>query len=108
MEATSDMDGLDRFEQIAHDAQYALVLLANEWTGDWELIEPEPVAPATAQTFAERGLVFGGILGIVSGRPRVALDVELDDEVSTAITQAFVAWVRKHARWMVRPDMHQN
>lgn len=102
------MDALDKFEQIARDAQFALVLLCNESNSDFELVEPEPVPAERARTFAGRGLSFAGIVGVVGGKPRVALAVELDAATEGAITEAFFAHWRKHTRWAVPSDMNAN
>jgi hypothetical protein len=105
---------MDKFEQLTRNAEYTLVLLANEATGDWELVDPDgpvPLPADQAQRFTERGLSFGGVIGLVSGQPRVALDVELSAVVREAITRAFVArvaYLLRHPRWCLQPDMHAN
>jgi hypothetical protein len=87
---------IDKFDEITKAATYTLVLLANEATGDWVLLEPEIVDTKRAQTFHERGLCFGGILAIVNGAPRIALEADLDSEVMSAITAEFLARVGKY------------
>ena len=91
------MGTLDKFEQIAADAEYAVGILANLDTNDFQLVDYLQAVPA--RTFAGRGLAFIGCIGLVNGAPRVALDVELDAENITQITQAFLAHLRKNIRW---------
>jgi hypothetical protein len=102
---------MDKFETITAASTYTLVLLANEETSDWELLDPEPVATERAQTLHARGLCFAGLLAIVDGKPRCALDVVLSPEVREAIVESFLARVTHtitHPRWCVRPDMRAN
>jgi hypothetical protein len=105
---------MDKFEQLTHDAEYTRVLFLNEATGDFELVDPDgpvPLPEDQAQRYHARGLVFAGVLGMVSGQPRVALDVELSAEVMAAITRAFVervTYLVRHPRWCLQPDMHAN
>jgi hypothetical protein len=98
------MDGLDKFEKLTAESQFTLVLLANEESGDFELIDPQPVPEDRAKTFAERGLTFGGVLGVVSGKPRSALAMPLDGETVTRIVGEFtrrVEYALKHPRWVM-------
>lgn len=106
----AEMRTLDKFEQIAADAEYAFVILANLDTDDMQFVDLTPVPADTARAFAERGLGFVGVVGWVGGHPRVALEVELDSETIQRMTEAFVQYVRKlsAAKWTVRPDMHAN
>jgi hypothetical protein len=103
---------LDKFEALTAAATYVRVLLANEQTGDWELIDPtEQLDAERAQTFAARSMCFGGVLGIVDGAPKVALAVVLDSKVLDRISRAFlrhVAYAVKHPKWCVQPDRHAN
>ena len=90
---------MDKFQQIAADAEYAVVILANLGTRDFQLVDVQPVAEDTARTFAGRGLSFLGCIGLVKGQPRVAVDEELDAESIAHLTQAFLAHLRKNIRW---------
>jgi len=95
---------MDKFEQLARDAEYALFLLANESTGDFELIEPQPIPTDAARGYSERGLSFGGVLALVGGKPRSALALPLEDATVDAIVREFIArvvYMEKHPRWMV-------
>ncbi len=99
---------MDKFDQLMRDAQYALILLANERTGDWELIEPQTIPTDAARTYSERGLSFGGVLAWVDGDPRAALAVELDDAAIAAITQESARRFVRMARWCMAPVMHAS
>jgi len=100
------MGTLDKFEQIAADAEYAVVILANLDTDDLQLVDF--LQPVPADTYAGRGLSFIGCIGLVNGAPRVALDVELDAENIRQITRAFLAHLRKNIWWTARPDLNVN
>jgi len=102
---------VDKFEQLMRDAQCALILLANETTQAWELIEPQTIPIDAARTYSERGLSFGGVLAWVDGNPRAALAVELDDAAIAAITQESArrfARMVTHPRWCMAPVMHAS
>jgi hypothetical protein len=103
------MNGLDKFQQIAAKAEYTVVILSNLDTNDTQFVELQAEIPADLRrVFSERGLAWIGCIGLVNGQPRVALDVELDSENIAAITRAFVAYARRHARWTAQPDMNAN
>lgn len=102
---------MDKFEALCRVADYALFLLANEQTGDWELIEPQTIPTDAARTYSERGLSFGGVLAWVDGNPRAALAVELDDAAIAAITQESArrfARMVTHPRWCMAPVLHAS
>jgi len=104
------MRTLDKFEKLVEESQYAVAILANLDTNDTQFVDLSAVPTEQARAFAERGLEFCGIVGVVGGQPRVALAVELDAESITAITQAFIHHVRKlsAATWAMRPDRNVN
>jgi hypothetical protein len=102
---------MDKFEQLMSDAQFALVLLANEQTGDWKLIESLEVPASTARTYTEKGLAFAGVWGLVGGKPRSALAMPLEGEIVTAITNEFLRrWAHtiRHPRWCMAPALMVN
>lgn len=102
----------DKFETLLQDSSFALALLANEQTGDWALVEPQPVQDAAkARTYSERNLSFAGILGIVGDKPRSALAMPLEGETITAIVAEFIQRYRRtktHPRWTMRPVLTAN
>ncbi len=94
----------NKFERLIASSTFALVLLINERSGDWELTDPQPVPVETAQRYAQRGLAFGGVFGLVDGKPQVALAVPLEDEQIKAIAPEFTRrWAHSitHPRWLV-------
>jgi len=97
---------MDAQEQLVWDAEVAAAVLANG--SDVELIDIQPVLADKARSFAERGLACVGVIGLVDGEPRVALDVEMDSETVATITKVFVAHVRKNVRWTAQPDLNAN
>lgn len=84
------MRTLDKFEQIAWDAEYGSVILSNGQ--DFELVDlgGEPLSEDARLNLSKRGLAFVGLIALVGGRPRVALDTPLDPETGSRITAAFV------------------
>jgi hypothetical protein len=84
----------DKFEQLASDAELAVAILGNPETSDFELIDLAP-GPLThdRNSLHERRMVFIGVMGIVRGFPRFALDTPLDAATTTALAQAFVRHV---------------
>src|ERR1700721_4197380 len=80
----------DKFQQLVAEAEYAVFVLVNEETGDFALIGPQDVLEdASRMTYGERGLSFGGVFGLVSGKPKSALSVPLDDVTITNIAGGF-------------------
>jgi hypothetical protein len=96
---------MDKFQQLAWDAEYAVAVLANLDTNDTQFVDLQPGATDAARTFAGRGLTFVGVVGLVNGKPRIALEVEMDAEI---LAQAFMQHVRKRAKWICAPDRNVN
>jgi hypothetical protein len=100
--------GMDRFSQLALDAELVLFILGNEATGDWELADPAD----TARTYSERGLIFGGLCGIVNGVPRVVLELELPDPALKAVgeelVRRFARMIARPPRWRMQSDVAAN
>ena len=95
----------DKVQGLAWDASFALVLLANEDSGDWVLIENLPT-PSEAAEYRARGLSFAGVFGVEGGRPRSELEIPLDNATIDAIKAEFTTrWVRSltHPRWACAP-----
>ncbi len=80
----------DRFEILATEAAYSVAILGNLQTGDFELIDLAPVPQDARRSYEARGLVFLGMIGIVCGTPRVALDAPLDADTVSALYETFV------------------
>jgi hypothetical protein len=102
------IDALDKFQHVVAASEYAAAILANLDTNDTQFVDLSPVPAEQARTFAGRGLCFIGVVGVVKGQPRVALAVELEERDISMLAQAFLAYMRKQARWVVPPDMHAN
>ena len=83
---------LDKFERLAWDATYAVCILGNPESRDFELVDigPKPLTEERRRKMSERGLGFLGVLGIVGGVPRAALAVELDPVTQSALVQSFL------------------
>jgi hypothetical protein len=81
----------DKFDQLISDAQLKVLILGNPETSDFELIDlaPGPLSH-DPHNLHERGMYFVGVMGIVQGVPRSALDEPLDVLTTTALAQAFV------------------
>jgi hypothetical protein len=70
-----------------------VAILGNPETSDFELIDLAPGPLHNPHNLHERGMFFVGVMGIVRGFPRTALDTPLDDATTTALAQAFVRHV---------------
>ncbi len=105
------MKTYDKFEQIANDAQFAAGILGNLETDDFALVDINCVSKTPAKDLCGRGLCFLGIVGIVQGAPRIALDEPLDDATIEALAKAFVSYIVekiKAAPWLCRPEKLVN
>jgi hypothetical protein len=82
----------DKFEQLAFDAELSVAILGNPETSDFELLDVSrlPLSEDQRSRISERGMCFVGVMGIVRGFPRVALDTPLDEPTTTALAQAFI------------------
>jgi hypothetical protein len=83
---------LDKFQQLAWDATYAVCILGNPEASDFELVElgTTPLTEEHRRRLSERGMGFVGVFGIVNGVPHVALAVPLDERATSALSQALV------------------
>lgn len=86
---------LDKFEQIVNDAEYAVSILGNPDTGDFELLAATqlPLPQEKLIAFHLRGLEFLGTIGICAGRVRTAIEYPLVDapDMCERIARAFTA-----------------
>jgi hypothetical protein len=89
------MRQLDKFEQIAADAQIVAIILGNLETRDYELVDPShvPLAPETAAALHARNLGFIGTVGVVAGKFESAFAVPVDDATAATLAQTFLAFV---------------
>ena len=81
---------LDKFEQIVADAEIAVVVLGNEQTQEFELLD----LATHKQQCVPFGLRFWGVLGLVDRQPRVALAAsDISGATLAALTLAFAHYV---------------
>lgn len=82
--------GLDKFQQLAWDAKVVAVILGNG--REFELIDLNAprMREQRAHELRQKDFAFIGVIGIVNGRSRVALEVPLDDKSISAVSQAFL------------------
>ena len=86
----------DKFEQLVFDAELAVAIFSNPATSDFELINLAP-GQHRPHDLRERGMCFVGVMGIVKGVPRTALDAPLDATITAALSQAFVRHIEQEA-----------
>jgi hypothetical protein len=86
---------LDKFEQLAWDAELAVAIFRNRETSDFELIDLAPLS--NPHNLHARGMVFIGVVAILNCVPRVALDTPLDDATLAVLSQAFVRHIEVRA-----------
>ena len=89
---------MDKFETLAAQSSLAVAILGNADITDIEMLPVQPRGMSAEEVhkrsveWADRRLHFIGIAGIVDGKPRTALAVELDDKRIAALSQAFIAY----------------
>ncbi|HEY2363487.1 MAG TPA: hypothetical protein VGK36_20365 [Candidatus Angelobacter sp.] len=79
---------MDKFEQLVSEAQFAVAILCNLGTSDFELIDLD--SKQIPNILSARGLRFGGAMGLVNGLPRVALAEPFDEKMCRALIDAFL------------------
>jgi len=85
------MKAFDKFSHIAGYGRIVAAIFGNLETQDYELIDVDAVPLSEAQAAIQtRGLAFIGVMGLMDGKPRTALDVELDEETGAALSHAYV------------------
>ena len=85
----------DKFTNLAMQAHDSLCLciLANPDVTDLELVNVRvawPLPEDTSREYEARQLGFIGVMGVVDGLPRTALDIPLDPVRISALSAAFV------------------
>ena len=85
------MRQLDKFEQIAFDAQAVCCVLGNIRTGDFELVDLAlvPVSVETAAEFHARGLGFVATFGVVDGKFVSSFEVPVSDQLASLLFQDY-------------------
>jgi hypothetical protein len=108
------MRTLDKFEALRESARFAVAFLHNPDTGDFALVELEPVvSPAPeSEDFAARGLQFYGILALTkNGTPKSALADSVDPVVIEDASVSFAALCVEHLkrpRWLMQHGKSVN
>ena len=84
---------LDKHQTLVRDAQLALCILGNPQTSDFELIEmPKlPLSEERLHSLRLRGMYYLGVVGLVDGVPRTALDEPLENAAVDALARAFLS-----------------
>lgn len=95
-----DVTKLDAVERLAWDAKHAAAILLNG--SDIELVDLQ-TAETAKNISAARDLAFVGVIGMLQGEPRMALETPMDAETVTAVTQAFLHHVRETGTWACVP-----
>lgn len=91
-----DINKLDPIEQLAFDAShpvrgaFPVAILGNLETRDFELIALTNIPVDLAQRVVARNLVFVGVVGIVNGTPKSALQVPLDKLAIERLSAAYI------------------
>jgi hypothetical protein len=112
---------LDKFEQLAAESSFAMVILANRGGTDFEVVDITPMPMNVVEDYTRRGLCFVGVIGLSRAFvPRAELAVPLGSDAITAIVRAFarltgcaIAHVEKDAsvQWLrelwAKPDSRQ-
>lgn len=99
------MPQLDKFQQLASDAQFAVAVLGNLHTGDLELVNLGATSSADEQRgWRERRLGFIGVVGLIDGVPEVALAEVIDAETLSALSRAFARCVRNEVNARLQPS----
>jgi hypothetical protein len=87
----------DKFEQLALDAQLSVVILGNPETSDFEMVSVAPGPLPDERNIRARGMRFVGVVGLVHGVPRSALDEPLDAATTSALAQAYLRFIEHEA-----------
>jgi hypothetical protein len=88
-----DANKMDKFTAALQDSVFSAALLYNAGNRDFEWVRLERLSEAATEAcLAARGLSFAGVVGIVNGEMRVALEMPLD--VTPEMAQAFVQLVK--------------
>ena len=76
-------------ELITRNAIYCVAILGNS-RNEYELVDMS-LPESCVKNSQARGMGLVGVIGIVDGRPRVALEVELPESTIAALSKAFVS-----------------
>ena len=94
-----DITRLDPIEQLTFDAShpvsgaFPMAILGDVKTRDFELIPVSDISPDLQQRIVADCLVFVGVVGLVNGTPKSALQVPLDNVAIAAVSAAYISAV---------------
>jgi len=97
----------DKFQTLAMRAHDSLCvcILANDDVTDIELVNPTLLLPEdTSREFDARGLKFLGLMAVVDGLPRTALEIPLDLMRISALSAAFVKYCEDRLNGAFEPQ----
>jgi hypothetical protein len=84
----------DRIEQLLWDSQLSVAIMGDLARGDVEFIGLNaPLSDGLLGQLRERGLTLIGVVALVGGKVRTALEVPLDERTSFALAQASIAYL---------------
>jgi hypothetical protein len=83
---------MDKIQTLVESAQFAMGILGNANTGDFALVDLGPAATEVQAALIIRGYRFVGVLAIVDGAPRSALNAPLGGgETIARLAHTFLA-----------------
>jgi hypothetical protein len=81
---------MDKIEKLVAESEHPVAVLGNLESTAFELVPVDTLSESASRTLYSRGLGFLGVIGLVNGQFRTALEVELSPSTSQAIVHAFV------------------
>ena len=83
----------DKFEQLAFDGKLTIAIMGNPQTRDFEMVDVAslPLPECVRHNLAtERGMFFIGVVAMVDGCPKAAMDFPLDDAAVDLLSAEYV------------------
>jgi hypothetical protein len=81
---------MDKIEKFVAESEYTVALLGNPESTAFELVPIDTLSESESRALSARGLGFLGVIGLVDGQFRTALEVEQSVSTSQALARAFV------------------
>jgi hypothetical protein len=87
----------DKFETLVGEADHSFTIMGNLTTSDFALIETStlPLSESARHDLVQRGMGWLGVVGLVAGQPKTALDTPLGAPVIAALAEAFLQVLAK-------------
>jgi hypothetical protein len=87
---------LESVQALRNESAFAVAILANPDTGEFKLVNPEPLPAHLALEYTKRGLTLCGVIGVSpKWVPRAELIVNLEAALLEAIADAFIQLVNR-------------